>query len=381
LSGDESSDALRLRLLITITFSNQTQARAHFEPLLALEEIEGATLVADRPAPPLPKLQTVVPPRLLVRLLGRAGAKGVMCLLLARRLRPDWIVCYSLIPHGLNSWLVGRLPGRRRVLYHMIGGPREWEGGGWKSDNRVVGRLGRPVPPLERFFLHVIRSFTAVVTMGEMGRRRLIDSGVAADRVVAIPASFDEQRFRPRDGAERRYQLVTVGSLIPRKRTSDFIQAAARLRDDRPQLRAAIVGVGPLEAELREEASRLGVTDAVDFLGLRDDVDEIYAASQVFVLTSRDEGLSVAQIEAMASGLPAVVSNVGEAADLLQDGRNGYLFPAGDVETLVTRLATLLDDPQVRERMAEAAAHDARAHAGKERVSALYQGIFRQNSR
>lgn len=334
--------------------------------------------MADGPAPELPKLRTVVPPPLLVRLLGRAGSKGVMCVLLARRLRPDWIVCYSLVPHGLNAWLAGRLAGRPPVLYHMIGGPREWEGGGWTSDNRITGRLRRPVPVLERLFLALIRSYAAVVTMGELGRRRLTERGVAADRVVAVPASFDAEKFRLRSGAERRYQLVTVGALIPRKRTSDLVAAVARLRADRPELRAAIVGEGPLEAELRAEIAKLGVEDAVDLLGRRDDVEEVYAASEIFVLPSRDEGLSVAQIEAMASGLPAVVSNVGEAADLLRDGRNGYLYPAGDVDALVGRLATLLDDPELRERMGAAAAEDALAHAGRERVTSLYRMILQR---
>jgi len=376
-SGERASKP-RVRLLINVSFSHETQARAHFEPLLALDAIEEALLVADRPGPALEKLTTVVPPKLLMRVLGRAGAKLVVATWISARRRPDWIVCYSLVPHGLNSWLMGRLTGRRRSIYHMIGGPREWEGGGWTSDNRVVGRLPRPVRPIERFLLHVVSSFTFVVTMGEYGRRRLVEKGVSGDRVLAIPPSFDEKRFRPREG-NRRYHLVTVGALIPRKRTSDFIEAVARLRADRPSLHAAIVGAGPLEAELRAQASSLGVADAVDFLGARADVDSIYADSEIFVLPSRDEGLSVAQIEAMASGLPAVVSDVGEASDLLDDGGNGFLYPAGDVDALVQRLAALVDDSELRSRMGAAAAHDARRHAGQERVTRLYARLLGPN--
>jgi glycosyltransferase involved in cell wall biosynthesis len=365
----------RVRLLINVSFSHETQARAHFEPLLALEEVEEALLVADSPGPALEKLTTVVPPKLLMRLLGRAGAKLLVATWISARERPDWIVCYSLVPHGLNSWLMGRLTGRTRSIYHMIGGPCEWEGGGWTSDNRVVGSLRRPVFPLERFFLHVISSFDFVVTMGERGRRALIEHGLPPERAVAIPPSFDVERFRPSDG-RRTYDLVTVGALIPRKRTADFLEAVARLRAERPALRASVVGSGPLDEELRALAASLGIADAVDFLGARPDVDRIYASSGVFVLPSRYEGLSVAQIEAMASGLPAVVSDVGEARDLLQDGHNGFLFPAGDVDALVERLAALLDDPELRERMGAAAARDARRHAGQERVTSLYARLL-----
>jgi glycosyltransferase involved in cell wall biosynthesis len=78
----------------------------------------------------------------------------------------------------------------------------------------------------------------------------------------------------------------------------------------------------------------------------------------------------------MASGLPAVVSDVGEASDLLDDGGNGFLYPAGDVDALVERLAALVDDPELRSRMGVAAAEDARRHAGHERVTSLYARLL-----
>jgi L-malate glycosyltransferase len=363
-----------LRLLVTVTFSHN-QLRSHLEPILALPEVEAVTLVADRTAPLLPKLRTVVPPRLLRRVLGRAGAKLVVSLLIARRERPDWVIAYSLVPHGLTAAAVGRLTGRR-VIYHMIGGPKEWEGGGWRSANRIVSRLPRPVPALEALLIRVIRASTVVVAMGEQGRRALLARGVDPDRVVVIPPSVDERRFHPSKAEGAQYQLVTVGELVPSKAMHDFLHAVARLRRDWPGLRAAIAGKGPLEAALRAEAEKLGVSDSVDFLGFREDIDTVYACSQIFVLPSRYEGLSVAVIEAMASGLPAVVTDVGELRDLVRDGRNGYVVPVGDLDALTERLALLLDSPEARRRLGEAAALDARALSGVAQIGESYRRIL-----
>lgn len=363
-----------VRLLVTVTL-NPNQLRAHLEPIVALPEVSQVTLVADEPAPAIPKLTTFVPPPWLVRLLGRAGAKLVLCLVVALRTRPDWVLGYNLLPHGVTALLVGRLV-RAKTLFHMIGGPVEWEGGGWRSDNRAVGRLARPVPALERLLLLVIRRFNVVAVMGQQGRHSLVRGGVARDRIVPLPASIDDRRFRPRPASVSEYQIITVAQLIPRKRLGDFIEAAARLRVERPELRAAIVGRGPAEDDLRAHAVRLGVDDAVDFLGFREDVETLYCRSDVFVLPSRVEGLSIAMAEAMASGLPAIVTDVGEVRDLVLEGHNGFLFEVGDVDTLVEQAGRVLDDTALRHSLSVAAARDARSLAGLDRVTEINRGIF-----
>ena len=376
LSSRNSDSGKRrgLHLMVTVTF-NPNQLRAHLEPIHRLPAVERITLVSDVPGPTLPKLETVVPPRPLVRLLGRAGAKLVTCLVIARRQRPDWILAYNLVPHGINALLVGRFTDRP-VMYHMIGGPIEWEEGGWRSDNKVLGRLPVPVRPLESLLLRVIRSCDIVATMGPHGRDVLIGRGIPPERIVILPAGVDETRFRRSRDGPRRYDLVTAGTFIPTKRTEDFLEAFARLRVDRRHLRAAVLGNGPLEENLREEARRLDVHDAVDFLGFRFDIENVFAQSEIFVLTSRYEGLSVALIEAMTCGLPAVVSDVGEARSLVRDGINGYVFPVGDVEALVARLAELLDDSAQRRRFGSAAADDAHALAGYGRIAEVYRRIL-----
>ena len=369
--GESGDGARALRFLVTVTFT-RNQVRSHLLPLLALPEVGSVTLVADVEPPPLPKLRAVVPPRWLKRLLGRAGAKLVICLWLAVRDRPDWIVGFNFMPHGLNARIVGGLT-RTKSLYHMIGGELEWLGGGWKSDNRVLSRLPRPVPSLERLLLRLMRGCTVVATMGESGRRVLLERGFDPRHVRVFPPSVDTERFRPSVGGDPTYyHVLNVGALIERKRTADLIRALARLRANHPDVRAAVLGEGPLEAELRRLTAELGVADCVDFLGFREDVESVHARSGIFVLPAAFEGLPVAMLEAMASGLPPVMTDVGEIGGFIREGETGFLVPAGDVERLAEKLDHLLSDEPTRAAVGAAAAEDVRARVSVQAVSRLY---------
>jgi L-malate glycosyltransferase len=284
-------------------------------------------------------------------------------------------VSYNIMPHGVNGFISGRLT-RTRTLYHMIGGEIEWNGGGWQSENAILGRLPRPLPPLERALLGVIRRTDAVCTMGSKARDRLLEAGVEPRRIFVTPPSVDTERFSPNGVPTPAYDVLTAGRLVPIKRFDDYIAVISRLRERRPDIRAAISGTGPLEQDLRRRAKQAGVSDAIDFLGFRADIENVYRAARVFVLTSESEGLSVAMTEAMASGLPAVVTDVGDLGDLVEDSVNGYLLAVGDVDGIADRIARLLDDEHGLHCASDAARCAAVRHSGIEHLSSLYRRIL-----
>lgn len=364
----------RIRLLVTVTF-NENQLRAHLLPILALPEVEVLLVTDKNVTASLPGLRVIVPPRPLVRMFGRSLAKLLVCVYVARRERPDWVVGFNLVPHGINAVVAARVAGSRS-LYAMIGGSREWIDGGFDSDNAVLGRLRHPAPRLQRLLVAVIRRATRVVTMGSLGRGELIAHGVSPDRIAEIPPAIDTDRFRPASGGDPRYDILTVGALLENKRTADLVRAAALLRSHHPALRVAVVGAGPLEHNLRRLADDLGVGDVVDFLGFRDDVAVLYADAKVFALPSASEGLSIAMLEAMATGLPVVVTDVGELGGFVRDGETGRLFEPGDVEGLAAQLGALLDDASRRAALGAAAAADVRARASVAVVAELYRRIL-----
>jgi glycosyltransferase involved in cell wall biosynthesis len=113
------------------------------------------------------------------------------------------------------------------------------------------------------------------------------------------------------------------------------------------------VGKGDLEGELRREASRMGASEKVRFLGWRDDIHEILPVLDIFVLPSLNEGMGRVLVEAMAAGRPLVASNVGGISDLVFQGENGLLVPPADPKALAHELVFLISNPGKRREMGE----------------------------
>jgi glycosyltransferase involved in cell wall biosynthesis len=161
---------------------------------------------------------------------------------------------------------------------------------------------------------------------------------------VPDPSDTRERRSKaraelglPPDGA----LAVAVGNLYPVKSHATLVAALAQA----PGLRAAIAGRGEEEARLREQALALGVADRLHLLGLRDDIDRVLRAGDVFVHPSRLEGLPLAILEAMSAGLPVVASRVGGIPEAVVDGETGVLVPTGDPAALAGALRHVLGTP------------------------------------
>jgi len=157
----------------------------------------------------------------------------------------------------------------------------------------------------------------------------------------------------PRSRHERPVpRLISVGRLKAPKDFLTLVRALAALPAG--SFDALIVGDGPDRAELETEIRRLGIEESVELSGERDDVPKLLAGSDVFVLSSRSEGLPVSVLEAMAAELPVVASAVGGLAELVEDGATGLLVPAGDERALTEALRRLIDDADLRRSMGAA---------------------------
>lgn len=217
--------------------------------------------------------------------------------------------------------------------------------------------------------------------------------------VEVVAHGIDTQRLHPagaeaRAAARRTLGLAadapvvgTVGNFTAKKDQATLLDAAARLHGEHPGLRVVLVGSGPLEADLRARARQLGLGEAALFAGSRDDVFELLPAFDLFALSSRFEGLPIALLEAMASGVPPVVTRVGgvpevvtagdpaDPADPTAERADGVLVEPGDPEALATALGKLLADPgrraELGARAAERAAAFDLAHAVR-RIEAVY---------
>lgn len=173
--------------------------------------------------------------------------------------------------------------------------------------------------------------------------------------LVTIPNGVDTALFTPvHPESNRPFTIVCVARLIERKGQHHLLNAFAQLRATCEQpLQLLFVGTGDAESALRESAARLQVGDSVTFKGFvaRDRMPAVYQEADVFVLPSEQEGMSIALLEAMASGLPVIVTDTGGTAELVTKGENGEIVPWADVPALVRALRELLQADDLRRRM------------------------------
>jgi glycosyltransferase involved in cell wall biosynthesis len=220
-----------------------------------------------------------------------------------------------------------------------------------------------------------------VIALGERQRDELIEHRIAPpERIRIVPLGLDLGRF---GGLERlaaraivgesadAFLVVAVGRLVQIKRIDRLVRSFAVLARSVPNSRLAIIGDGAERAALEALVAELGLGDRVRFAGWQADTPAWYAASDAVGLTSDREGTPLALIEAAAAGRPVVASDVGGVADVVLDGRTGFVVPPADEVAFAGRLERLATDSELRDRLGQAAPERARAFAGERLVDDL----------
>jgi L-malate glycosyltransferase len=189
--------------------------------------------------------------------------------------------------------------------------------------------------------------------VAERNRQRF---DLGPDKVRTLWYGVDMERFRPGPRREpgRRLALLTVAHLIPEKGVDVLLRALALMRDKQVELR--VVGDGPEASRLARLAESLGLGSRVEFLGLRNDVEQLLAQADVFVHPAVwQEAFGMTIAEAMTCGRPVVASRVGAVPELIEHERSGLLFPAGSAQALAQALDRLAEDAELCERLGQQA--------------------------
>ena len=148
---------------------------------------------------------------------------------------------------------------------------------------------------------------------------------------------------------EHNVALISMGDLIARKNYDTAIRTIAKANE--PKLHYFICGKGPEEEKLKALAERLGVASQIHFLGFRSDIKELLAATDIFLFTTKQEGLPRSMMEAMAAGLPCIASKIRGNTDLLDGTEGGFLCESDDVVAYAEKLKLLANDKALREKM------------------------------
>ena len=196
-------------------------------------------------------------------------------------------------------------------------------------------------------------------------------------RVRVVPNFVDTTKFeiRAQVQPERPFTVIHVSNFRPVKRAIDAVVSFAEFSRTHTA-RLLLVGDGPdKEASLRK-AVELGVNDRVEFLGVRYQVADCLAESDVALVPSGSESFGLSALEALAAGLPVVASRVGGLQDVVKNGETGFTAEVGDTNSFAAHLRTLADNDELRLRMGQAGRADAKRRFRPERALDAYEDIL-----
>ena len=267
---------------------------------------------------------------------------------------------YMVVLHGAEVTVPGRLPVSRQILGHVLRGARHVIAAGGYPAREGDHAAGRALP-------------TTVVPPGVDTRR-------------FVPLTDDEKRsVRPRFGLQEDDEVVLgVSRLVTRKGYDTVIRAVARIAPSRPRLRLVIGSTGRDEDRLRRIAAETGAP--VTFLGrvAHDDLPLLYGCADVFAMMCRNrwagleqEGFGIVFVEAAACGVPQIAGDSGGSAEAVSDGETGFVMPDPNNESaLAGRIVQILDDGDLRRRMAEASREKALSEFDYDVLAARLGGVL-----
>lgn len=352
------------RIVVIGTFYNLGWYRSHIIPL-AKSEVDEVIVVTDFKLESYEKVRFKIPPKWMVAMIGRAGAKCVSLAIVAICDRPDIYIGYHIFPGAISALAIGCLSGRP-VCYQMTGGPIEIIGGGFSNENILMKNLGTHSPTVEKMALAVVGKFDMVVVRGNKAKKFLLEH-CSYPLVSVIPGSVVGLEWRTYE--ERRYDLIFVGRLAEIKQPHQFVEIVAEIAKVFRDVKAIMVGDGPLMQYVLEHAAKLNIQNNITMAGRQGKVEPFLLDARIFVLTSRSEGLSIAMAEAMAAGCVPVVADVGELEDLVVEGNNGWLIPPNDVPEYSRKIGKLLEDRHLWKTFSVAAVAGALRYANVDAVA------------
>jgi glycosyltransferase involved in cell wall biosynthesis len=296
---------------------------------------------------------------------------------LVRRGRYDGVHAHSSIAGALARPAAG-LSGRRPRLVYTPHGfaflvPGARRRAAFLAVERALGRV------TDRLIALTPTEAATAVECGVVPARRLvtIPNGVVSSQVPGRDRGLEVRRREGWDGVPL---VGTLSRMTPQKRPEVWLHTAARIAQERPDARFAWIWGGEQEQAVRAQARDLGLEDRVQFLGYRPDARELIAAFDVFLLTSAFEGLPYSLMEAMASGVPVVATDVVGTRDVVRHGETGLLAPAGDAPALAAQVLQMLADPEGARRLAEAGRADVLARYSVDemvrRTAELYRSLL-----
>jgi glycosyltransferase involved in cell wall biosynthesis len=220
----------------------------------------------------------------------------------------------------------------------------------------------------------VLRRYTSVVGVSDEVIEKLRKAGVKDIQLVRN--GIDLRRFMPKALSRSAKTVGLVGRLAPEKGVDVFLRAATLVLPRFPYVRFVVAGDGPDRAVLERLIDELGIRENVTLLGRCEDMAEFYQSLDLMVSSSRQEGLRIAILEGMASGLPIIAASVGEVPTIIHDGETGVLLRHCCPEELASAITNLLLDSGTRRNLGATARRLVEKEYSTERMTNDYLRVY-----
>jgi glycosyltransferase involved in cell wall biosynthesis len=269
----------------------------------------------------------------------------------------------------LRAYLAGKVAGVKRIygIEHITAEPippKVVGSGLWNLTRRLGGYRARYLMTnVSRIWLAGMLCNRTICVSYAIRERLVHEYGFSPERTVTIANGVDLKYYDMADqkglNQENPYLnfdpnktvIVCLARLVPRKRIDVLLEALSLLTKDGISYKCLIVGSGPLESELRERPGVLGISEHVDFVGYAGDVRPYLSMANIYVAPSDKEGLPLTLIEAMASGLPCIATNIAGHNEVVINGSTGLLIPPGAPREMAEAIKYLMTHKEERIRM------------------------------
>jgi L-malate glycosyltransferase len=288
------------------------------------------------------------------------------------RFELDILHVHYAIPHSISAYLAKKMLTDRVVPFvTTLHG----------TDITLVGN-DRSYLPITRFG---IEQSDAVTAVSEYLKRRTVEEFQVQREVTVVPNFVDcnlyarstDKKLRRKFAAADEAILIHISNFRPVKRVEDVIEIFS-LVSKKTKARLLMVGDGPDRPKAEWLANTHGIADQVLFLGKQSDMSQVLSIADVLLLPSELESFGLVALEAMACEVPVVASRVGGIPEVVEDGRDGFLYDVGDVSSMADGCLRILTDPQFRVTMGQTARDHARREYCASKIVLQYENLYRQ---
>jgi glycosyltransferase involved in cell wall biosynthesis len=315
-----------------------------------------------------------------IRGLRKFGAYACMLNLLwylvRHRREYDLIHCFAVTDHSFVAVLASRLLGKKILIAGMASGPF----------GDIQQMWAEKFVPGQRFMLPtIVRHADYVVALNDQMAQEMLAAGFPPGNIRRVPDGVETDGIPIKTDyrLDHSATLTFVGRLHPQKGPDLAIQAFSRVVETRPDVkwRLFMIGDGRMRQELEAAVCQLGLSERVEFCGIVDNLPDYWAQTDIYIHSSRGDGMSLALLAALASGLPTVATRISGNVAVIADNENGLLAEPEDADGLSRAILQLFSDERLRMRLGEEARRTVvekfSIDSVVDRYVDLYEGLLR----